>query len=159
MAGKLTEIIAGMKSLIETITTANGYEYDFGTINETDNVKRKEPSAEITYDEETAISEASALYGFAIANITIKLRWSTEKVEDEPFYAIDARLDSLLRDVKQVLLRSSTPNTLPIDDNECVIVYQGFTKELNENGDIFRPKSLLTRWTIKYQEYITEQSS
>lgn len=157
MAGRLTEIIAEIKTLLQTITEENGYEYDFGSVNEIDQAKRTEPSAEITYDEENAISEASALYGFATANITIRLRWSVDSVDNEPFYAIDARLDTLLRDVKQVILRSSTPNTLPIT-TETVITYSGFIKESNENGDAFRPKSLLTRWTVKYQEYITEQS-
>jgi len=158
MSGRLTTIAAELADLLGTITEANGYGYNFGSVNEIDGAHRVEPSAEITYAQEDPVSEASGYYGFAAAQFEIRLRGSLSAIPDAPFYKIDAELDTILRDVKQVLLRASTPNTLPLSI-ETVIQYNGFTKETDTNGDMFRPKSLLTKWTVKYQEELTSQSS
>ena len=161
VAGRLTEVAAELAALLKSITVDNGFGYDFGSVNGTtaaDQAKTLYPSAEITYAQEDAISEASALFGFATAQFEIRIRGALSESPDAPFYDIDAELDTVLRDVKQILLRSSTPNTLPLSI-ETVIAYQGFAKETAANGDMFRPKSLLTRWSVRYQEYITEQPS
>ena len=157
MSGRLTEIASCLSTLLQTITVKNGYGYDFGSVNQPDQAKSTEPSALITYTDESAVSEPSAYYGYALANFTIQLTYEMSKTETVPFYAVDALLDTLLRDVKQVLLRSSTPHTLPLNFGN-VIMYNGFTKETFTRGDIFQPKGLNTRWSVRYQENILETS-
>jgi hypothetical protein len=155
MASRLTTIAAEIKELIEGITIAHGYDYDWGSVNEPDQAHVTYPCAEITYASEDGVPEQLGLYGFATAQFVIRLRCDlSELPTDHPFFAIDEELDIILRDVKKRLMRADTPaDTLPITE-ETVIKYVRMEKETERQGDIFRPKSLLTYWTVAYQEDI-----
>lgn len=157
MAAVLTLIASKIEDRIKAITVANGYSFEWGSVNVAEEPEKTYPSADISYEEETAVEDRLGVHGYAEATFSIRLRGALSSTSTEPYFAIDAELSTILAAVKKALLRDGgVPAYLGLDSGPGVVIkYRGFTKETENAGDVFRPKSLLTKWVVEYQESLT----
>lgn len=145
----LTDIAAEIAELIDDITIANGFTYDFGSINEPDMAHMRYPSADITYASEQVINDlVLAQYGFADAEFQIKIRSKLLTTEGAPLHAIDAEHDKIMHDIKHVF--GVNRGALSLTGNP-VITYKSFEKENAKAGDVFIPSALIIKWNVRYQ--------
>ena len=146
---RLTEIANEMKTMLESISVANGFEIDMGSVNENDQALIRYPSAEITYSEENPdVSVLNALYGHALARFVIKIKAELLAVEQQPVWAIDEFYDETIGAMKKKFGENEGALALTYTP---LIAYDGFTKEIAASGDVFVPGAVLTRWNVRYQ--------
>jgi hypothetical protein len=103
---RLTSIATQLSTILAGLTTANGYSFDFGSINEADPALQSFPSAIITYtDEVNAFGRGEGLsyYSYADAEFQIKVRCELSVTEGAPLHAIDAEYDTVVSAMKRLL--------------------------------------------------------
>jgi hypothetical protein len=150
---RLTSIATQLSTILAGLTTANGYSFDFGSINEADPALQSFPSAIITYtDEVNAFGRGEGLsyYSYADAEFQIKVRCELSVTEGAPLHAIDAEYDTVVSAMKQAF--AAILGVLPLDF-EAVVSYRGFRKENDIGGDAFSPGSIITTWGVRYQNH------
>jgi hypothetical protein len=162
---RLTDIAAEIAGLLQSITIANGFPFDFGTVNQPDQALCTFPSADITYSGDAPESATQAAYGYDVAQFVIKLipaNPNSNAVSNPnggvptPVHAIDAIIDTVVAALKQ-RVRFQQGN-LPISGN-AYMIYKGFKKTVEKSGDIFRPDSVLFNLEVHYQSTELEDFS
>ena len=146
----LTEIEESMASAIEGLRKANGYYYDWGTVNNTDEAQQTFPSAEIAIVEEVCLDEAGGAWsGAYLQELTVDIKIRTELMNEEsqPIYAINAELNKAVEDLKKLFGINYT-----ISENCETIMYKGMHRVNDLNNDIFRPTYVIVRFMIRYTQ-------
>lgn len=146
---RLGDIAAELKTKLEAITTAAGYEITMGSVNEPDEARVTYPMAEITYIAESPdSSKINDLYGFAETEFRIRIKSKLLTVESSPVWAVDAEHDKVVAAMKKCFGINNGALALAYN---AVISYQGWEKEVHESGDVFVPGAVITRWNVRYQ--------
>lgn len=147
---RVKDLISQVATLISGITEANGFDYDWGSVNQSDMARMNYPSADIIWQGENLIGtdDASGHYCLCLAEIDIQIRCELDTISNTPRHAIDEEYSDKLSDVKHVLLGQST---LPLTDQDGVIKYVSAQRMESESADALVPGYLLTKWTIQYQ--------
>jgi hypothetical protein len=147
----LTVCEARMVVDIEAMTTAGGYNYNWGNCNEVDMVlKDAFPNAEIFFPDEDNIdsrdgTDAGSYSNDVTAEIHVYGKLTT--VTDNPKFNINTEHNKALDDLKRCFALDPQLN------NNCLSIrYAGFKREYNKNGDLFSPGKLITRWIVSYSQ-------
>lgn len=161
MGDIITNIETNIKALIEGMTIAGGYNYDWGTINNIDETKQDVyPTAIVQLFQIQNIDEASGASGTisnrATFEIIIKARLTSE--ENIPLIAIHEEEQKAFED----LLRLFGNNYSLCVDGSPACHYIKFDevleRERHETGNMFRPSDFITRWEIFYSQLSTNPS-
>lgn len=149
MAPILTNIEAGMVTLIEGMTTAGGYNYDWSTVNNSDMALQSYPAAEIFIDpEETCLDDFNGSHANAYYNeveFKIITRTNLSAVDSTPTFKINEEFNKMLDDLKKLFGTNQT-----VGSTACIIMYRGSRRINKTNGDIFVPGDLETDWVVRY---------
>ena len=139
----LTEIITAISNQIRSITEATGYTLNFGDIN--DPTPASYPAALITFAKQAADNSQPAMQrGFVNTEIQIKLMTNESSVTDN-----DTALDNALKALKDAF---TIGNGYYAFDDEAILTYMGFEKDIAANGDVFSPGYLITKWNVLHRE-------
>jgi hypothetical protein len=145
MARILQDIMTEIVRRLETITIANGFEYDIGSINEYDMTVRTMPSVFVDFVSEEADTENS-YYGYSTIDCTMKV--TVNKETDDtliPAIDVDNDYDVIISDIKRLFMGSQNESALLCD---VIIDYVGYTKRYN--SDVIKPLEVTLTWKIKY---------
>lgn len=143
---KIYDYIRGMKT--------GPYHFSWGTVNERDLAKAAFPSALVYVDEEESLDEPDGAWGSAYFNevsFRIEVIARTEVEYENPVFDINRDLNKALDDLKKVF-----GTNWSLDLTGDIIMYRGSSREEIRNGDIFIPKKLITRWTVRYETSRTD---
>jgi hypothetical protein len=145
---RITDIAAEIKSMIAGMTTAGGYHYTWGTINQPDDARVSAyPSAVIRYKTESAVDGIAGLYGMQEAEFTISVDYKiTPVLTTQPEFTADGALDSALADLCKLFTMNSS-GLLPLT-GEAVISFKSSEKTNNNRGLSYRPTQLITKWKV-----------
>lgn len=149
-AARITTIAGEIKTLIGAMTTAGGYNYNWGTMNEPDAAHpRTYPCALIRYKTEGAVEGIAGLYGMQNAEVTITVDYKiTPTVTIQPEITADANLDSALADLLR-LFGLNNVGYLPLS-GEAFLSFKSSEKVNNTTGHTYRPVQLVTKWNLFY---------
>jgi hypothetical protein len=150
MAARITTVAAEIATLIGGMTTANGYNYTWGTMNEPDAAhSRSYPCALIRYKTEGAVDGIAGLYGMQNAEFTITVDYKiTPSVTIQPEITADAALDLALADLLRLFSLNNT-GYLPLS-GEAFLSFKSSEKVSNTKGNTYRPVQLVTKWNLFY---------
>lgn len=147
----LTTIEAAAKTLIEGMTTAGGYFYNWGDSNEPDHAKKDAyPNAEISITDESNQDEADAAHSLAYANratLEISVYSKLTTLDDNPDFKINENHNKALDDLKRLF---GTEENVSGTCN--LILYSGSTREQINTGSVIVTGRLITRWTVFYSQ-------
>lgn len=145
MARELQDIMTEIVTRLNTITIANGYTYNIGSINEYDFAVRVMPSVFVDFVSEEADTENS-YYGYSTIDCEMKVT-VTKETDDTLIPAIDADndYDTIISDIKRLFMGSQNQSALLCD---VIIDYVGYTKRYN--SDVIKPLEVTLNWKIKY---------
>lgn len=146
----LTEIETAMATDIAALRVANGYYYDWGSVNEPDVAKQIFPSAEIAVVEENCLDDAGGVWSNAYlqeASIEIKVRAELPNEEEVPSYEINKELNKCVEDLKKLFGINYT-----ISGNCETIMYRGMRRVFEGSNDIFRPSYVIVRFNVRYTQ-------
>jgi len=151
-AARITTIAGEIKSLIAGMTTAGGYHYTWGTLNQPDDARISAyPCAYIQYKTENAVDGIAGLYGMQNAEFTISVDYKiTPTLTEQPEFTAGSALDKALADLCAVFSANSTGH-LPLSQ-EAVISFKSSEKIANNRGLAHRPTQLVTKWNIYYHQ-------
>lgn len=151
MASILTEIENGMATAIAGMTEgAYNYNWYSQSVNQPDMAKVVFPMAEIMIVDEENQDEEDGPWSDAYmqhATYEIKVRARLDAETDVPNWEINAKLNDALDDLKKLF-----GTNYSVSGYCDLIMYRGMTRELERSGDIFVPKSMTTRWLVKYSQ-------
>jgi hypothetical protein len=134
----LTGIIGAMSESIDGIS-------GFGDINVL--VPVNFPAAQITFAKQVSDNKEPAMQrGFVNTEIQVKLMTDTSSTT---FVQNDVDLDSALSALKVVFEINNGYYAL---DDEAILTYMGFDKDIAANGDVFSPGYLITKWNVLHRE-------
>jgi hypothetical protein len=162
---RLTDIAAEIAELLQSITVANGFSFDFGTVNQPDLALCRYPAADITYLSDAPQATTQAAYGYDVAQFVVKLvaqNPNSNAVSNPaagiptPVHAIDEVIDTVVAAMKQRVRFQQ--GYLPLSGN-AYMIYKGFRKTVEKSGDIFRPDSVLFNLEVHYQSTELEDFS
>jgi hypothetical protein len=146
----INDIVAEVEDLLQGITVANGFDYDFGTINDPTCSDPIYPSAEIIQGDEQALPAPMGIFRFSQIELQIKIRAQLDHSVDHPTHEIDAEANKVLTDLKKVLSYPTT-GALVLTNSTATIQYSRSARELSPAGNVYVPGVLNTFWTITYQ--------
>jgi hypothetical protein len=146
----LNDIEDGIKSAIEGIAQADGYNFDWGACNQPDEALQTFPNAEITIDNETCQDDAQGVWSDAYdqeAVYIIRVRARLDNETSIPAYEINRELNKALQDLKKLFGRNYHAS-----DSCDTITYMGMQRVPDKNNDIFRPAHMDVRFRVRYTE-------
>lgn len=145
----IAEIIDEISSSLQSITVANGFEFDFGSVNSTSMAIESFPSADVSFSEEEAVGSGGLKqYGYSDLSVVIKIRCGLDTFEESQYKAIDAEFSKVLKAMKDKMQENNGALAL---SGHPVIEYKSFKKEPAKSGDAFVPAYFLTYWNVRYQ--------
>lgn len=147
---RITTIAAEIKTLIDAMSVAGGYHYNWATPNEPDKALQPAfPVANIRYYNETAADGINGIYGMQNAEFTITVDYKiTPSATVKPEYTADAILDNCLADLRK-LFQAQVGGYLPLS-GEAVLTFKSSEKVVSSRGNTFRPVQLVTKWNCFY---------
>ena len=147
---RITDIAAEIKTIIDALTVAGGYNYDWSTFNETDlALNNTFPLANIRYNSDTATDGIAGYYGFSNAEFTITVEQTiTPSATVKPEFTADAALDKGLADLQKAF-RQNTLGYFPLT-GQSFFSYKSSEKIANTRGSTYRPVKLVTKWNCFY---------
>ena len=147
---RITTVAAEIATLIGGMTTAGGYHYNWGTINEHDAAhSRTYPCALIRYKTEGAVGGISGLCGMQNAEFTISVDYKINPtLTVQPEITADASLDSALADLLRLFGLYSV-GYLPLS-GEAFLSFKSSEKTSITTGNTYRPVQLVTKWNLYY---------
>jgi hypothetical protein len=134
---------------LKSITTANGYAYNFGTINNWKYGNPSYPMADITFESENMIDADLSHFGFAECEFKIKIKAAITSTQDIPTHAIDAEANKVLSDIKNEFREKL--GRLQLIDESATIRYDRSLREISPAGGAYIPGVLNTFWKVQYQ--------
>lgn len=156
MTPTLSLIELGLKTCIQAMNVSNGYYYTWGSVNEIDKSKMVYPAANIELVQEECTDTQDGVWAETYmleATYNIRVWTRLESQVNAPYWEIDAELNKALDDLKKCFGINYT-----VSGNCDIVFYRGMTRETYQSGDVFIPKSMLTRWTVRYTADRTEPS-
>jgi len=150
MSARATTIAGEIATLIGGMTTAGGYNYNWGTINQADRARVSTfPSAVIRYNTETAVDGIAGLYGMQNAEVTISVDYRiTPTLTVQPEMTADSALDNCLADLSRLFSANNT-GYLPLS-KEAVLSFKSSEKVADKRGNTYHPTQLVTKWELFY---------
>lgn len=147
---RITTIAGEIKTLIGGMTTAAGYAYTWGTMNEHDAARVSAyPCAVIRYKTEGAVDGIAGLYGMQNAEFIITVDYKiAPTLTVQPEQTADAALDSALADLLRLFSLNNT-GYLPLS-GEAFLSFKSSDKIVNGRGLSYRPVQLKTVWNLFY---------
>jgi hypothetical protein len=145
----LTRQALAIKELIETMSATNGYNLEWGTVNQRNYALGDFPRAEIYYPSEENLDTLAGIgsrdYTNAVTfeiHVAAKLNFSS----DNPLFEINEQLDYALDDLK--MLFGKNPSIGGTCDS---FLYRGYKRE-TKAVDQFIPTKMVTTWRAVYQQ-------
>jgi hypothetical protein len=148
----LTAAEARMVTLIEAMTTAGGYNFNWGNCNEKDQAKKDTfPNAEIYLPNEDGQDDpAEGVNANSYTNKTqveIHVYGKNTTLTDNPEFSINAEYNKAVDDLKRVF------NTDPsLNGKVFTIEYLNWRREPKTLGEIITPSKLIARFVITYAQ-------
>jgi hypothetical protein len=146
----LTLIETGMADAIKGIRKADGFYFDWGTVNQPDQAKLVYPSASIMLANETCQDNAGGSWDSAYLQVAMyEIIVHTRLVEEKsvPLFEINTELNKALYDLKKLFGKNYNVS------GACdTIMYQGCRRIKYQAGDIFVPKYMITNWRVMYTQ-------
>jgi hypothetical protein len=146
----LSKIERGMLDVISDMTVGDGYNFDWGSVNEPDEAKQDFPSAEIVLESENCLDDAGGVWSQAYeieAIFVIRVRASIANETERPAYEINAELNLALDDLKKLFGKNYHAS-----DSCDTVMYMNAVRVADKTNDIFRPSHMDTRWRIRYTQ-------
>lgn len=150
---KITSMLAVMASGVAGLRVAGGYHYDWGTVNNEDEVQCTYPAASIMFAGETRVDNTDMSDSGEYTNRVAVQISSTNLIalDGNPFYKVDETLAKMLWDLKRYFLKN-----FHLTGTCELISYVSSTKEAVPQKDILLPARLLSVWSIRYCETETD---
>lgn len=148
----ITDIENKAKTLIEGMTTAGGYNFDWGTVNEFDMTLQTFPSAEIfitridNLDLSNGGIHSNAYENEAFFEIRVRNQLSTET--NDPNRNINTEFNKALDDLLEVF----GLHTAVQDAGAQYFMFNGMRREYENQGDRFIPGVMITTWRARYSQ-------
>ena len=146
----LTDIEEAMKLAILGMTTGDGYNYNWHTVNEDDLALCTFPCAEIGITEERNVDDPEGAWFQSYNNeveFEIVVHGKLDSEEKNPNYAMRKVLNKALDDLKQLFgINYHITNTCDR------IMYAGMTREIKMSGDVHVPGLMSTTWNVRYTQ-------
>jgi hypothetical protein len=144
-----------MVTLIDTMTIANGYYYDWAACNQPDMALEEYPNAiielepnEVCLDEPLGADALSYLQEVYF-KITARLKIPTE--ESIPNWAVNNYFNQALDDLKRCFGLRANLRSLT-DSGAFIILYKSSQRVIERSGDRFIPGRLETSWLVRYTQ-------
>lgn len=154
----LTDIESNMKSLIEGMTIAGGYNFDWGAANIEDEaqvVKFPSPLVFLTdlrnQDDVDTGAHAQSYRQLSVFQIVVRGQISSES--NTPNFAINPFHNDALDDLLKLF-----GNNYSINSTCDVIFFRSMSRDIQRTGDRFRPTLLITNWDVYFQQDRTDPS-
>lgn len=147
---RLTDIAGEIKTIIDALTVAGGYNYNWSTFNETDRaLVTTFPLAIIRYTTDEAVDGIAGLYGMHNAEFEITVEETiTPSATVKPEFTADAALDKALADLVKAFTQNNT-GYFPIT-GQSLLSYKSSEKIKSTRGSTYRPVKLVTKWNAFY---------
>ena len=146
----LTAVERGMAEAIEGMTQGDGYNYDWGSVNEPDEAKQTFPSAEIALESENCLDEAGGVWSQAYeieSIIVVRVRAQLSNETERPAYEINTALNLALSDLKKLF-----GTNYSVSGSCDTVMYMGAVRVVDRNNDVFRPAHMDVRFRVKYTQ-------
>jgi len=146
----LTQAINKMRTLIASMSTSNGYFFDWGTTNTDDIARMTFPASYIDIDpEEENLDEREGMHTQAYLNrAVVRVRsWYRQPSSSNPSYDIDDYMVKMSDDLKKIFGINSN-----LDGIVSHIQYLGSVPVEDDGGDSLIPKYLESRYAITYYQ-------
>ena len=146
--GRLLEIKTEIGALLTSITIANGFTFDFGTVNPIDRGKITAwPAANIVLKSEIPASEIARQQGFDVCQVEIEIFSKMDEVNTNPMQSFDTENDVIIPAIKKKF--RANLGKLPITGSG-VLRYTGWRRQESTAGDTFSPYRLILTCEILY---------
>lgn len=146
--GRLTEIKTEIGALLSAITTANGFSFNFGTVNQPDRAKVVSfPSANIKLKSETPASDIAVHHGYDVCLIEIELFCRMSAVNTVPLQSYDIDVDTVITAIKKKF--RANLGSLPIT-GDGILRYKGWRIDDSVAGDVFAPYKVILFCEVEY---------
>ena len=146
----LTDIESRMAGLIGDMSIGDGYNFDWGSVNELDKSKWSYPAARIRLESEENQDDLEGAWARAYlqeAIYVIEVQTMLYEEAPQPTWVIDAELNKALDDLKRLFGINYSVS------GKCdVIMYVNMTREMFVHGDMMVPKRMFTRWRVRYTQ-------
>jgi len=150
MSDILTDIEQGMADAIASMTLGDGYNFDWGTVNDNDVARQEFPSAEITQTGEQCQDDEEGVWSGAYeleSPFVVRVRARLSNEEVLPTYKIRKELNMALSDLKKLFGKNYHVS------GACdLIMYTGSVKIPDSSGDIFRPAYMDVSFKVRYTQ-------
>ena len=147
----LSRIEAAMVTLIEAMTQAGGYYYDWGDCNERDMAQKDAyPNAEIYVLDEDNDDDIDGDHANAYENramFEIHVHGKLSSVNDNPEFSINDLHNKALDDLKKLFGTNYT-----VSDTCNTILYRNSRREGGGAGDVHVPGKLISTWEVSYAQ-------
>jgi hypothetical protein len=157
----LTNVESTMVTLIEGMTIAGGYHYDWATCNQPDMALQEFPNALVELEPtENCLDEplgADALSYIQEVSFKITARVKVPTEASVPNWAINNYLNEALDDLKRCFGRRDNLQIIT-DTGAFIILYRSSQRIIERAGDRFIPCKLETSWTVRYTQSREEPS-
>jgi hypothetical protein len=151
MAARITTITGEIATLIDGMTTAGGYNYNWSQLNEPDKALQTSwPSAIVRYRKFSKADGIEGLYGMCNAEITITIDQKiTPSASVKPEFTADAALDNCLSDLMKLFGTNSITGYFPLS-KEAFLSFVSAEKINTQRNDTFFPTKLETVWNCYF---------
>jgi hypothetical protein len=153
MADLLDLIEAKLKELIEGMTIAGGYNYDWGTVNSTDEANADYPLCNIIQgDEENVDDDAGGASTQSYDNIAfydLVCKSQNQSTLPDPNFSIHSEFNKMSHDIKKLFGTQPNCQLEGLAEN---VEYLGKTPKFHRSGDIFRAGDITIRIRVKYSQ-------
>jgi hypothetical protein len=146
----LTSIETAMKTAIDAMTTTGGYNYNWNNVHQPDIALATFPNSVIMIESERCVDESDGASGQLYTNeadFIIIVRGQITSVTDIPNYSVNSEHNKALDDLKKLF-----GTNFHITNTCDRIMYKSSEREIKNNGDVFIPGELLTKWTVYYRQ-------
>jgi len=151
MATGLENIEGAIKTLIESMTIAGTFNFDWGTSNQPDAaLNDKFPNALILILSEENDDPLGGSHSQAYSNevnFQIVVRGKMTAINTVPNFSMNTEHNKALVDLKTLFGKNQD-----INDTANSILYQSMTRNISGSGDMFRPGDMITEWLVRYSQ-------
>jgi hypothetical protein len=146
----ISKIERGMEDAIAGMSEGDGYNYDWGTVNQPDVALQTFPSAEIMLESETCLDDKEGVWSDAYeleSIFVLRIRSDLQNETERPAYEINHELNRALDDLKKLF-----GINYHVTDSCDTVMYMGATRVPDRTGDIFRPAHMDVRFRVRYTQ-------
>lgn len=150
--GLLTTIETNIATLIQGMTIAGGYNFDWGESNVVDAaLVAVFPNAQIyllDIDNQDDVDTGAHAQSYRqLGTFRIVVRGKLASVSSKPKFAIHPEHNDALDDLLKLF-----GNNYSIDSSCDVIFFRRASRDENQSGDVYSDSDLITSWDIYYQQ-------